>query len=185
MSGTLTLLALQDYYVLNGRMLHNKTYWYIIRKDKDRLSLSLPLSFFSFSLIAWDSWRGETTHDPTDTYVFARMTVYRMTNRQISASLAIFPHIFPLVSTRDEDQPTKMWNSFSMPLLLRCLLIFLLHASLSYLHQIMCELQSGVIMARRLGTCGGATNVWHCPNTPHRVNFIPMSADNCRYNIHW
>lgn len=57
MSGTLTLLALQDYHVLNGRMLHNKTYWYIIRKDKDRLSLSLPLSFFSFSLIAWDSWR--------------------------------------------------------------------------------------------------------------------------------
>lgn len=49
MSGTLTLLALQDYHVLNGRMLHNKTYWYIIRKDKDRLSLSLSLSFLSLS----------------------------------------------------------------------------------------------------------------------------------------
>lgn len=49
MSGTLTLLALQDYHVLNGRMLHNKTYWYIIRKDKDRLSLSLPLFLFFLS----------------------------------------------------------------------------------------------------------------------------------------
>lgn len=47
MSGALTLLALQDYHVLHGRMLHNKTYWYIIRQDKDRLSLSLFLFFLS------------------------------------------------------------------------------------------------------------------------------------------
>lgn len=184
MSGTLTLLALQDYHVLNGRMLHNKTYWYIIRKDKDRLSLSLPLFLFFLSHRVGLLKRRNNTW-PYRYICFCEDDGLSNDKQTDICIPAIFPHIFPLVSTRDEDQPTKMWNSFSMPLFLRCLLIFLLHASLSYLHQIMCELQSGVIMARRLGTCGGATNVWHCPNTTHRVNFIPMSVDNCRYNIHW
>ena len=25
--------------------------------------------------------------------------------------------------------------------------------------------------------------MWHCPNMPHRVNFLPASQTMCRYNV--